>query len=402
MREVLATTALVAGVLSIAAAAWAENAPGVSDSEIKIGQTMSYSGPASAYGVIGRTETAYFKMIDEQGGLNGRAINLISLDDAYSPIKIVEQTRKLVEEDNVAFLFGALGTPTNIAVQRYLNDKKIPQLLIGSGAYMWGDYQRHPWTMAMLPVYRVEAQIYAKYLSKEKPGAKVGVLYQNDDFGKDYVRGLKDVLGDKYAKVVVKEVTYEVSDPTVGSQIIQLQASGADVLLTAATAKPTAQAIRKVAELGWKPLHLVSSVSTSIGAVFKPAGLDNSIGVVSATPYKDATDPRWKDDPQIKQWFAFMKKYMPGADTTDINYLFGYSAAQAMVQILRQCGNDLSRENIMKQATNLNKVEIAILLPGITLNTSPMNYRPITQAQLQRFDGKHMVPFGEIISANGS
>jgi branched-chain amino acid transport system substrate-binding protein len=400
MHKNLIVFAGLAGAALFSNTALAENAPGITDSEIKIGQTMPFSGPLSAYSAIGKTEAAYFQMINEQGGVNGRKINLISLDDSYSPPKIVEQTRKLVEEYRVAFIFGSLGTPTNTAIQKYLNSAKIPQLFIGTGADKWGDYQHFPWTMAFNPSYRSEAQIYAKFLLKEKPDAKIGVIYQNDDFGKDYVLGLKDVFGDRYAKMVVKEVTYEVSDPTVDSQIVTLHASGADVLITVATAKAAAQAIRKVADLGWKPLHILTNVSASIGAVFQPAGMEKSVGIITAGPYKDQTDPALRDDAGLAPWRAFMAKYMPSANVDDAYYPYGYSVAQTMVQVLKQCGNDLSRNNIMKQAANLHHFELGFLLPGITLDTSPTKYHPITQMQLYRFDGRHLKAFGGVISGS--
>ncbi len=396
---------IVAGLASFAlssGAALAENAPGITDSEIKIGQTMPYSGPASAYSAVGKAEMAFFAMVNDNGGVNGRRINLISLDDGYSPPKTLEQTRKLIEQENVAFIFGSLGTPTNSATEKYLNERRIPQLLIATGAHKFGDYQHFPWTMAFGPSYRIEARIYGKYLLKEKPDAKIALLYQNDDFGRDYVNGLRDVFGDRYGQLVVKEATYEVSDPTVDSQVLQLQASGADVLVIAATPKFAAQTIRKVAAIGWKPLRIICLPSASIGSVYRPAGVENAIGVVTALPYKDQTDPRWNDDPGMKRWVAFMNKYLPSADKADAGYFAGYGFAQSVLQVLKRCGTDLSRENIMRQATNLKSVELDNLLPGVTLNTSPTNYYPIGQMQMYRFDGQHQAPFGEIISVAGS
>ncbi|HEX7967228.1 MAG TPA: ABC transporter substrate-binding protein, partial [Stellaceae bacterium] len=382
--------------------AMAADPPGVTATEIKIGNTMPYSGPASAYGVIGKGETAFFNMINEQGGIGGRKINFISLDDGYSPPKAVEQVRRLVEQDNVAFLFNTLGTPSNTAIQKYLNQKKIPQLFVATGADKWGDYKDYPWTIGWQPSYRIEAQIYAKYILKEKPNAKIGILYQNDDFGKDYIAGLKDILGGKYAKMVVKEVSYEVTDATVDSQIVTLQGSGADTLVTAATPKFAAQAIRKVYDVGWKPLHFLTNVSISVASVMTPAGPEKGVGIITGAYGKDPTDPRWKDDPGMKQWRDFMTKYLPEADQTDANYVYAYGVSLTMLQVLKQCGNDFSRENVMKQATNLHDLALPTGLPGIKINTSPTNYHPIKQMQLQKWDGKTWELFGEIIAAEGT
>ncbi len=394
----------IATVLLAAAAcqAMAADPPGVTATEIKIGNTMPYSGPASAYGVIGKGETAFFNMLNEQGGVNGRKINFISLDDGYSPPKTVEQARRLVEQENVAFLFNTLGTPSNTAIQRYLNQKKIPQLFVATGADKWGNYKEFPWTIGWQPSYRTEAQIYAKYILKEKPNAKIGVLYQNDDFGKDYIAGLKDVLRDKYAKMVVKEVSYEVTDPTVDSQIVTLQGSGADTLVTAATPKFAAQAIRKVYDIGWKPLHFLTNVSISVASVMTPAGPEKGVGIITGAYGKDPTDPRWKDDPGMKQWRAFMTKYLPDADQTDANYVYAYGVSLTMQQVLKQCGNDFSRENVTKQAANLHDLELPTALPGIKVNTGPTNYHPIRQMQLQKWDGKTWQLFGEVISGEGT
>ena len=388
----------VAAMLAIAGTATAADAPGVTATEIKIGNIMPYSGPASAYGVIGKGETAFWNMVNEQGGVAGHKINFITVDDGYNPAKAVEQARKLVEQDQVAFLFNPLGTPSNTAIQKYLNQAKVPQLFVATGADKWGNYKDFPWTIGWQPSYRIEAAIYAKYLLKNKPDAKLGILYQNDDFGKDYIAGMKQGLGDKYDKMIVKEVSYETSDPTVDTQIVTLQGAGVDTLLTAATPKFAAQAIRKVYDIGWKPLHLLTNVSTSVAAVLTPAGPEKAIGIVSAAYGKDPTDPTWKDDAGLNQWRAFMKKYMPDADMADANYVYAYGVSLTMLQVLKQCNGDFSRENVMKQASNLKNVELPTGLPGIEINTSPTNYHPISQMQLQKWDGKTCVLFGDIIS----
>ncbi len=389
-------------VLALAGSAFAADAPGVTATEIKIGNTMPYSGPASAYGVIGKGETAFWKMVNDQGGVDGHKIDFISVDDGYNPAKAVEQARKLVEEEGVAFLFNPLGTPSNTAIEKYMNAKKVPQLFVATGADKWGDYQHFPWTMGWQPSYRTEAQIYAKYILKEKPNAKIAILYQNDDFGKDYIAGLKDVLGDKYAKMVVKEASYEVTDPTVDSQIVTLQASGADTLVTAATPKFAAQAIRKVYDIGWKPLHLLTNVSLSVASVMVPAGPEKGVGVITSNYGKDATDPAWANDPGMNEWRAFMQKYLPDADMKDNNYVYAYGVSMTMLQVLKQCNGDFSRANIMKQAANLRDFEVPTSLPGVKINTSPTNYHPIRQMQLQRWDGKTWVRFGPIISGGES
>jgi len=373
-----------------------QGAPGVTDTEIKLGQTMPYSGPASAYGAIGRTQTAYFEMINEQGGINGRKVNLISLDDAYAPPRAVEQVRKLVEQDQVLALFQNLGTPTNSAVHDYVNQQKVPHLFLATGASKWGDPQHYPWTIGFQPSYRIEARIYAKYILGENPDAKIAVLYQNDDYGKDYLEGFKDGLGDKVDRIVA-EASYEVTDPTVDSQIVTLKASGADVMFTIATPKFAAQAIRKVADIGWQPLHIVNNVSSSVGAVLTPAGLDKSVGVITALYMKDPTDPQWESDEGMRRWHEFMAKYMPNADISDFLHVFGYGAAQLMELVLRNAGDDLSRENLMKQAASLKDVQLDTMLPGILINTGPDDYYLIEQLQLARFDGKRWVLFGEVI-----
>ncbi|HUC64236.1 MAG TPA: ABC transporter substrate-binding protein [Stellaceae bacterium] len=389
-------------VLALAGPAVAADAPGVTATEIKIGNTMPYSGPASAYGVIGKGETAFWKMVNDQGGVDGHKIDFISVDDGYNPAKAVEQARKLVEEEGVAFLFNPLGTPSNTAIEKYMNAKKVPQLFVATGADKWGDYQHFPWTMGWQPSYRTEAQIYAKYILKEKPNAKIAILYQNDDFGKDYIAGLKDGLGDKYAKMVVKEASYEVTDPTVDSQIVTLQASGADTLVTAATPKFAAQTIRKVYDIGWKPLHLLTNVSLSVASVMVPAGPEKGVGVITSNYGKDSTDPAWANDPGMNEWRAFMQKYLPGADMKDNNYVYAYGVSMTMLQVLKQCHGDFSRANIMKQAANLKDFEVPTALPGVKINTSPSNYHPIRQMQLQRWDGKTWVRFGDVITGGES
>ena len=392
--------ATVLFALTAAAPAVADDTPGVTATEIKIGNTDAYSGPASAYGVIAKLETAFFKMVNDQGGVAGHKINFISLDDGYSPPKTVEQVRRLIEEDQVALLFNTLGTPTNSAIVRYVNQKKVPQLFISTGADKWGDYQHFPWTMGFQASFRTEARIYAKYILKEKPNAKIAILYQNDDLGKDYLAGMKDVLGDNFDKMVVT-ASYETTDPTIDSQITSLQAAGANVLLVVAIPKFAAQAIRKVHDLDWKPLFFMSYVSASVGAVIKPAGPENAIGMITAYFMKDPTDLTWKNDAGMNEWRDFMAKYMPGADSTDGNYVFAYGVSKTMLQVLKQCGGDFRRENIMKQAANLHDLELPTLLPGIKVNTSPTNYHPIRQMQLVKFDGTGWVRFGDVIAGSG-
>ena len=401
MLEKRSVLAAVLVALTSAAPAVADDMPGVTATEIKIGNTNGYSGPNSAVSVIAKLETAFFKMVNDQGGVAGRKINFISLDDGYSPPKTLEQVRRLIEEDQVALLFNTLGTPTNSAIHRYVNEKKVPHLFISSGADKWGDYQHFPWSMGFQPSFRTEAQIYAKYILKEKPNAKIAILYQNDDFGKDYVAGMKDVLGEKFDKMVVT-ASYEATDPTIDSQITSLQAAGANVLLVAAISKFAAQAIRKVHDLDWKPLFFMSNASTSIGAVIKPARPENAIGLITAGYLKDPNGPMWKNDAGMNEWRDFMAKYMPGADTTDGAYVFAYAVSKAMLQVLKQCGDDLGRENIMKQAANLHDLELPTLLPGIKLNTSPTNSHPIRQMQFAKFDGSIWVPFGDVITGAGN
>jgi len=372
--------------------------PGASDTEIKIGNINPYSGPASAYGLIGKSIAAYFKKVNAEGGINGRKINFISYDDAYSPPKAVEQARKLVESDEVLLIFQSLGTPSNTAIQKYMNAKKVPQLFVATGATKWGDPKNFPWTMGWQPPYQAEAGIYARYLLEKYPNAKVGILYQNDDYGKDYVKGMKDGLGAKAATMIVAEQPYETSDPTVDSQIVNLKASGADIFFNVTTPKFAAQAIKKAAEIGWKPLHLLNNVSQSVGGVLKPAGLDNSTGVLSSYYLKDATDPAWKSDPGYKDWLAFMDSYFPDGDKTSSFTVYGYTVAQTLVQVLKQCGDNLTRENVMKQAANLKNIELGMLLPGIKINTSATDFYPIKQMQIQRFTGERWESLGPVMN----
>jgi branched-chain amino acid transport system substrate-binding protein len=372
--------------------------PGASDSEIRIGNTGPYSGPLSNASPIPISMSAYFKMINDQGGINGRKITWISYDDAYSPPKTVEMTRKLVEQDEVLFIAGAVGTPTNSAVWHYMNQKKVPQLFVSTGATKWNDPKGHPWTMGFFVSYQAEGRIYAAYILKNKPDAKVGVLYQNDDFGKDYLKGLVDGLGDKAASLIKVKTSYETTDTTVDSQIVEMKAAGCDVLVTIAIPKFGAQAVRKVAEIGWKPLHILNGIASSVGATLKPAGLENAKGIISDNSFKDPTDPQWRNDAGYQSWLAFMDKYYPSGDKTDQQTVYGHSIAATTVQMLKQCGDDLSRENVMKQAASLHSLELPMLLPGIAINTSPTNFAPIKQAQMRRFDGERYVPFGPVLT----
>jgi ABC-type branched-subunit amino acid transport system substrate-binding protein len=365
--------------------------------EIKLGQTMPYSGPASAYGTIGKAQQAYFKMINEQGGIGGRMINLISVDDGYSPPKAVEQVRKLVEQEEVLALFQTLGTPSNSAIHKYVNAKKVPHLFVATGATKWNDPKAFPWTFGLNLSYQTEGEIYARYLLKEKPGAKIAILYQNDDYGKDVLAGVKHVLKGDKAKMIVAEQTYEVADPTVDSQILSLKASGADTFINITTPKFAAQSVRKVADIGWKPLHFLNNVGASVGSVLTPAGLDKSVGLVTVQYYKDANDPQWKDDPAMLAWRGFMGKYYRDGNVADASNIYAVLAADLMVQVLKQCGNDFSRENIRKQAANVKDFKSGLLLPGIAFNTSPTDHAPVEQAQLARFDGKQWVRFGEVL-----
>jgi len=371
---------------------------GATDTEVKIGNIVPYSGPASAYGIIGKSEEAYFKMINENGGINGRKIKFISYDDAYSPPKAVEQVRKLVESDEVLVVFSALGTPSNTAIQKYLNAKKVPQLFVATGATKWNDPTHFPWTIGWLPSYQSEARIYAKFLMKEKPNAKIAVLYQNDDFGKDYLKGLKDGFGAKADSMIAMEESYEISEPTIDNHIVKLKASGADVLISITTPKFAAQTIKKMAEVDWKALQIVANVSTSVGAVMKPAGFENGQGVLSAHYAKDAGDAQWKDDPGMKKFLAFLDKHYPDADRTNSQVIYGYGAAQTLTKILEMSGDDLTRANIMKQAANLKDFTPDTLLPGIKINTSATDFAPIEQLQMMRFKGEKWEMFGDVIS----
>ena len=400
-KKLVLTAAAAAFSLLASQSAFAQKRydTGASDTEIKIGNIMPYSGPASAYGIIGKTEEAYFKMINEAGGVNGRKINFISYDDGYSPPKAVEQARKLIESDEVLLIFNALGTPSQTAVQKYHNAKKVPQLFVATGASKWNDPKDFPWTMGFQPSYRVEARIFAKYILKEKPNAKVAIFYANDDFGKDYLAGIKDIFGSKASSLIVAEESYETTEPSIDSHIVKLKGTGADVFVNISTPKFAAQAIKKMAELEWKPTHVLTDVSVSIGAVMKPAGLEASEGILSAQYMKDASDPQWKDDEGMKKFMAFIDKYMPGANVADLNLAYGYAAAQTMVQVLKQCGDDLTRENVMKQAASLKDFAPDTLIPGIKVSTSPTDFGPIEQLKMMQFKGGKWELFGDIISA---
>jgi ABC-type branched-subunit amino acid transport system substrate-binding protein len=375
--------------------------PGATDTEIKIGQTVPFSGPASAYATIGKAQAAYFNMINEQGGVNGRKINLIQYDDAYSPPKAVEQVRKLVESDEVLLTFQIIGTPSNAAVQKYLNAKKVPQLFAATGASKFTDPKNFPWTLGFNPNYFVEGRIYGQYILKEHPNAKVGVLYQNDDLGRDYLNGIKAGLGDKAATMIVAEASYEVSDPTIDSQILKLKSAGADLLFSASTPKFAAQTIKKVAELGWKPVHILDINATSVGAVMQPAGLEASKGVISVNYGKDPLDPTWKDDPGMKKYLDFMAKYYPEGDKNSSFNAYGYSTAQLMAHVLKQSGDDLTRANVLKQATNLKNVQLDLALPGIVGTTTPDDYRVNKQLQMMKFNGERWELFGPILEDTG-
>jgi ABC-type branched-subunit amino acid transport system substrate-binding protein len=389
--------ALMAATLAMATPAEAQNyGPGVSDTEIKIGNIMPYSGPASSYGTIGKAQAAYFRKINDEGGVNGRKINFISYDDAYSPPKAIEQARKLVESDEVLLIFQSLGTPSNSAIQKYMNSRKVPQLFVGSGATKFGDPKNFPWTMGWQPTYQSEGRVLARYILEKFPNSKIAVFWQNDDAGKDQVKGVRDGLGDK-AKMIIADASYEVTDPTIDSQIVTLKNSGADTFISLAAPKAAAQAIKKVAELGWKPHYFISSTATSVGTVLKPAGLENAKGLISAAYIKDPTDPAWKDDAATKTWIAFMDTYFPDGDKLNSTNVYGYVTAQTMVQILKQCGNDLTRDNIMKQTANIKDFTLDMLIPGIKMNTGPNDFYPIEQMQLMRFDGEAWQLFGEIL-----
>jgi branched-chain amino acid transport system substrate-binding protein len=382
--------------LAGAGAATAQTVVGVTATEIKIGNTNPYSGPASAYGTIGKALGAYVKKVNDEGGINGRKINYITYDDGYSPPKTVEMVRRLVEQDQVAFVFQTLGTPTNTAIHKYMNQQKVPHLFVATGATKWNDPTNFPWTMGWQPNYQAEGQIYAKYVLKNVPDAKIGILYQNDDYGKDYVKGLKDGLGDAAKKMIVSEQSYETTDPTIDSQILNLKSSGANVFFNVTIPKFAVQAIKKAHDIGWKPLHLLNSVSSSVGVVLKPAGLEASKGLLTTYYIQDPTDPQWKNGQGYKDWLAFMKKYYPEGSIEDAFNVYAYSVAQTLVHVLKQCGNDLSRENIMRQAASIKDLTVPMLLPGIKINTSPTDFAPIEQEQLAKFDGERWALFGEI------
>jgi branched-chain amino acid transport system substrate-binding protein len=375
---------------------------GATDTEIKIGNIMPYSGPASAYGVIGKTEAAYFQKINAEGGINGRKITFISYDDGYSPPKAVEQARKLVENDEVLLIFQSLGTPSNTAIQKYMNAKKVPQLFVASGATKWNDPQNFPWSMGWQPNYQNEARIYARYILKEKPNGKIAVLYQNDDYGRDYLKGLKAGLGEKAASMIIAEDGYEVADPTIDSHVVKMKSLNADVFVDITGPKFAAQAIRKMAEIGWKPLHFLNNTTVSVGAVMKPAGFDASQGIISSAYLKDPTDQQWKDDSGIRTWNEFLDKYYPEANRLDGAILYGYTIAQTLEVVLRACGDELTRENVMKQAASLRGLELDGLLPGIKINTSASDFAPVSQVQLMRFKGESWERFGDIIDGEAS
>jgi len=395
--ERIALAVLLATAVATTAQAQKKYDPGATDTEIKIGNIMPYSGPASAYATIGKTEAAYFNKLNAEGGINGRKVNFVSYDDAYSPPKAVEQARKLVESDEVLLIFNPLGTPSNSAIQKYMNAKKVPQLFVSTGAAKWNDPKNFPWTMGWQPSYQVEARIYGKYILQNYPGKKIGILYQNDDFGKDYVIGLREGLGDQADRMIAVESAYETSSPTVDSQVVQIKGGNVDIFVNIATPKFAAQAIKKIGELDWHPAQFLTNVSASIGGVMKPAGYENDQGILSTAYLKDPKDPEWKNDPAMTEWRAFMTKWYPEGDQDDAATVFGYGVAKGLEQVLRQCGDNLTRENVMKQAANLN-FEIGIYLPGTKIKTSPTDFSPIEQLQMQRFKGEAWERFGPIMS----
>jgi ABC-type branched-subunit amino acid transport system substrate-binding protein len=396
---VLSAAIIVLAATSAGAIAQKKYDTGATDTEIKIGNIMPYSGPASAYGVIGKTEAAYFRKINAEGGINGRKIRFVSYDDAYSPPKTVEQARKLVESDEVLLIFGPLGTASNSAIQKYMNEKKVPQLFVQTGATKWNDSKQFPWTMGWAPSYQSEGQIYAKYILKERPTGKIAILYQNDDYGKDYVKGIRDGLGAKAASMIIGERSYETTTPTIDSHVVELKSEGADIFISITTPKFAAQSIKKVAELGWKPLFILNSVGTSTGTVMRPAGFENGQNIISAAYQKDPTDPQWKDDPGLKNFDAFLAKYFPEGNREDLNLMTGYNVAQTMVHVFKGCGDDLTRANIMKQAASIRNLQLEGLLPSITLNTSATDFAPIKRFQLRKFKGERWELFGDVISS---
>ena len=400
MKRMLTSVAVAVALSVIAVAAQAQKKydTGATDTTIKIGQTMPYSGPASAYGTIGKAEAAYFKMINEQGGINGRKIEFVSVDDGYAPPKTVEMTRRLVEQDEVLFLYGQLGTPPNSAIHKYVNAKKIPHIFLATGASKWNDPKGNPWTIGWQPNYQSESKLYASHILKNSPNAKIAILYQNDDYGKDYLKGFKDGLGDKGKSMIVSEVSYEVTDPTIDSQIIALKATGADVFFNITTPKFAAQAIRKVADLGWKTTHYLNQVSASIGSVLTPAGLDKSVGLISMQYLKDSADKKWADDPGVKEWRAWMAKYYPEGDLKDASNIYAYSSAQTLVHVLKACGDNLTRENVMRVATTIKDLQLPMAIPGAMISTTPDDFAPFQSMQLVKFDGKQWVDFSEVIS----
>ena len=396
MRRLTNLAAAVALAL-VASATTAAADPGVTDKEITLGQNMAYSGPASAYGAFGRAQGAYLRMINDKGGVHGRKINLISLDDGYSPPKTIEQIRRLVEQENVFFIFASHGTAPSVVIRKYLNDHKVPQVFATSGIASFGDHARYPWTIGWQPTFEIEGQVFTKYILKENPNARIAILYQNDDLGKDYVHGIKRELGDRAKTMIVGIQSYEITDATIDSQIVALHATGADTFIDISTPKFAAQAIRKVSDLGWHPTHMLSYASAAVAAVMKPAGVDKAVGIISSTYFKDPTDPRWANDPDYLEWIAFMDKYLPEVDKTDIFYTIGYMMANSLVQLLNQCGDDLTRENVMRQVASID-FRVPMLLPGMHITTGPNDYYPIKTLQLERFDGKSFVLFGDPIT----
>jgi ABC-type branched-subunit amino acid transport system substrate-binding protein len=394
-RRQLLTAAPAAG-LAAPAIARAQDAPGVTATEIRIGNTMPYSGPASAYGVIGRSHEAFFKMLNEQGGIAGRKINFITYDDGYSPPKTVEQVRRLVEQDRVAFLFNTLGTPTNSAIVRYVNQRRVPHIFLSTGADKWGNHQETPWTIGWQPSYRTEAQIYMKHLLAERQTPRIGLLYQNDDFGKDYVIGVRDILGPRFDQTV-RLVSHEVTDPTVDSQIVSLQNAGCDTLVTATTPKFAAQTIRRVHDIGWRPIHYLTNVSISVGTVMEPAGPEKGVSIITSAYLKDPTDGAWDNDRGMNEWREFMRRAIPNGDMKDASYVFAYGVVQTLMHVLRQCEGNFSRENVMRQVANIRDLEVPTLIPGIRVSTSPTNFHPIRQMQLQRWTGQTWQRFGGVI-----